>query len=229
MHDPNAPPPGGHGPIPGPGGHQPMFNVPPVTLVVVLTIVAMYLVLQVLPTAGHVALTFSVVPNRIAIALAAAAPAALAGEAATLITHALVHTDLVHMGMNAGFLLAFGSFCERVLNRDRYVLLLLGAAAGGAVVQVIVEWNVPLVMFGASGAVSGCMGGMVRVLLSPGSDPRRRRFALSFIAVMFVMNIIFGLIGPAVMGVSGQIAWEAHIGGFVAGFLIAGRPRRVWP
>jgi len=67
---------------------------------------------------------------------------------------------------------------------------------------------------------------MVRVLLRPGSDPQRRRFALTFVAVLFVLNMVLGQLGPGVMGVDAQIAWEAHIGGFLAGFLIAGRGTR---
>lgn len=226
MHDPNSPSPRDPGSSGGPGGHQPIFNAPPVTLVVVLAIVAMFILLQVLPAALQLAMTFSVVPNRFAYALSIGSPMSVMGEATTLVTHALIHTDLVHMAMNAGFLLAFGSFCERALGRDRYILLLLGSAAGGGLVQIAVDWGVPLIMYGASGAVSGCMGGMVRVMLRPGANPQRRRFALSFVAVLFAVNLIFGMIGPSLMGVSGEIAWEAHIGGFVAGFLIAGSGRR---
>jgi membrane associated rhomboid family serine protease len=37
--------------------------------------------------------------------------------------------------------------------------------------------------------------------------------------VWFAVNMVFGLVGGLMPGVSGPIAWEAHIGGFVAGLL----------
>lgn len=227
MYDPFSQPgrkPFSHG---GPGGQAPVFNVPPVTLVAVLAIVAVYGLLQLLlPGIERLVVAFSVVPARIAQTLADPGFGAVLLDATSLVSHALIHTEFLHMAVNAGFLLAFGSFCERALGRDHFIWLLLGSAIGGAVVQVLIDWGAILVMFGASGAVSGCMGGMVRVLLRPGSDPHRRRFALTFVAVLFVLNLVIGQLGPGVMGVEAQVAWEAHIGGFLAGFLIAGRGPR---
>jgi membrane associated rhomboid family serine protease len=46
----------------------------------------------------------------------------------------------------------------------------------------------------------------------------RSRAVVTFLAVWMVINLATGLVGFA-PGVEGQIAWEAHIGGFLAGFL----------
>lgn len=227
MHDPFSQPGRRAGPFGGAGGHQPAFNVPPVTLAAVAAIVGVHVLLQVLlPGIERLVVAFSVVPARIAQTLADPGPGAVLLDAASLVTHALIHTEMLHMAVNAGFLLAFGSFCERTLGRNHYIGLLLGSAIGGALVQVAMDWGAVLVMFGASGAVSGCMGGMVRVMLRPGSDPHRRRFALTFVGVLFVLNLVLGQLGSGMMGGEVQIAWEAHIGGFLAGFLIAGRGTR---
>ena len=205
-----------------PGSRQPIFNVPPITLWVVLAIVAVFALVHLVPGFDRQVITFSVVPARFALTLTnPTLPTALI-DAVSLVSHALIHFETLHMLLNAGFLLAFGSFCERVFGRQPYVALLLGSAAGGALTQIATNWGVLLVMFGASGAVSGCMGAMVRILLQPGiTNPQRRRFALTFVAIMFVMNIIIGQIGPSLLGLSSSIAWEAHLGGFVTGFLIA--------
>ncbi|NBC32674.1 MAG: rhomboid family intramembrane serine protease [Alphaproteobacteria bacterium] len=231
MHDPFSWPgrrsPRGPFPGGGPASRQPVFNVPPVTLGAVAAIVAVYLLLQLLlPGIERLVIALSVVPARIVQTLADPGAGAVLRDTASLVTHALIHTELLHMAVNAGFLLAFGSFCERALERTHYIWLLLGSAVGGALVQVAMDWGAILVMFGASGAVSGCMGGMVRVQLRPGSDPHRRRFALTFVAVLFVLNLVLGMLGSGLMGGEAQIAWEAHIGGFLAGFLIAGRGDR---
>lgn len=227
MHDLFSQPGRRHPSHSGPGSRQPVFNVPPVTLFAALAIVVVYGLIQLLlPGIERLVVAFSVVPARIAQTLADPGVGTVLRDGASLVTHALIHTELLHMAVNAGFLLAFGSFCERALGRDHYIWLLIGSAMGGAVVQVVMDWGAILVMFGASGAVSGCMGGMVRVQLRPGSDPHRRRFALTFVAVLFVLNMVLGQLGPGVMGVDAQIAWEAHIGGFLAGFLIAGRGSR---
>lgn len=206
---------------------QPAFNVPPVTLATVLAITAMFVLLQVLP--GPWAITvqawLSLIPLRLAAAIAGAPVAETVAAAATLVTYAFIHVSLLHFLVNAGFLLAFGSFCERALGRQHYVVLLAGTAVAAALTQAAVDWGVPIVVYGASGMVSGCMGGMVRLVLA-GGHPERQRFVLSFVAVLFVINLVVGVLGAALLPLDAEVAWEAHIGGFVAGVLLA-RPRRV--
>jgi membrane associated rhomboid family serine protease len=41
--------------------------------------------------------------------------------------------------------------------------------------------------------------------------------SLAFIVIWFGVNVLFGLTSGLVPGVSGPIAWEAHVGGFLAG------------
>jgi len=94
------------------------------------------------------------------------------------------------------------------------------------------------VVIGASGAVSGMMAATARFAFSPngplagGQAPAafrvraeplasalRNRRAVAFILIWFAVNLIFGLAGGMAPGVSGSIAWEAHVGGFLAGLL----------
>ena len=46
------------------------------------------------------------------------------------------------------------------------------------------------------------------------------RRTLAFVLVWFAVNLLFGLTGGVIAGVDGPIAWEAHIGGFLAGLLL---------
>jgi len=90
--------------------------------------------------------------------------------------------------------------------------------------------NAPLV--GASGAISGMMGAAARFgfrmqsvsgkaafggSILPIAQVLRRRGVVTFLAVWMIVNLATGLLGM-VPGEQSQIAWEAHIGGFVVGF-----------
>lgn len=217
-------------PFKGPGStppdrSPPMFNVPPVTLCLLVVLLAVFLVLRFAgPDLVETVLWWlSLIPMRIAAAVDGPFGVETALAAATLVTHALLHLDLLHFIANAGFLLAFGSAVERALGTGGYLRLILASAAGGALAQLLADWGQQVVMYGASGVVSGCMGGVVRLMLSPGALPQRRRTALNLVGVFFVVNLLFALVGGRLMGVDADVAWEAHIGGFIAGFLVARR------
>jgi membrane associated rhomboid family serine protease len=98
-------------------------------------------------------------------------------------------------------------------------------------------------LIGASGAISGMMGAAARFgfridrgsgkagfagPVLPVSLVLRSRNTVVFLAVWMVVNLVTGLVGLGI-GAGQQIAWEAHIGGFLAGFFLVGRfaaPRR---
>lgn len=204
-----------------------MFNVPPVTLAAVGAVTAMFALLQVAPNAWLYWIVdhFALIPTRLAAAWAdPLGPQAFFGFAG-LVLHTLVHLDWAHWALNAGFLLAFGALCERAFGPTRYVLLLLVATLAGAGAQLVAEWGTNFIMFGASGAVAGCFAGASRLMVgSP--DPRRRRTGWSLLIVLVGMNALFAIVGGAMFGVEGQIAWQAHLGGFVGGWLMAFPTRR---
>lgn len=207
---------------------QPAFNAPPVTLALCGVVLLVFAALRLLPTdwAFTALHTFSIVPARLAGAVAEGSAAGLVGEAMTLITYAAIHYDMAHIALNLGFLLAFGSLSERALGRRRYLWLLLGTTIVAALTQLAVDWAEPLMIHGASGAVAGCMGAAVRLMLRPGASQAQRRFAIGFVAVLAVVNVGFGVLSPVLLGEATQVAWEAHIGGFLAGLVLAGPPWR---
>jgi membrane associated rhomboid family serine protease len=92
------------------------------------------------------------------------------------------------------------------------------------VVQIAASWGQDIPLFGASGAVSGCIGAFCRLMLAT-HDPGRRRLALNLIGFTIIANVLFALFGGGLMGLDAQVAWQAHIGGFLAGFAL-GTPRR---
>ena len=148
--------------------------------------------------------------------------------AGTFATHAFVHLDFFHFAMNAGLLLAFGSLCERRLGAMGFALFFFACVIAGGITQLSTDWDRATIMFGASGGVSGCIGGVVRIMMSDRFSPQRRQFARNMALVLVLLNIGIGVVGPQLMGAQDvSIAWQAHLGGFVLGYLLmmaAGTP-----
>lgn len=127
------------------------------------------------------------------------------------LSHALLHGGLLHMAMNMTILLALGRFVS-----DRYgeapILPLFagGAVAGGAVFGLLSPQGIPMV--GASGAVFAFLGLWIVW------DWRRHRAnrvpvrpVATRVAVLAGLNVVF------YVALGGLLAWEAHLGGFLAG------------
>ncbi len=161
----------------------------------------------------------------------------------TLLTYALLHGGWTHVGLNVVWLFAFGPPVARRLGVVRFLLIFAATTIAGA----LVHWAfnpldfTPLI--GASAGDSGLMAAATRFVFQPGgplggagysrSAPRpddwvpapslplllRERRVLAFLAVWFIANFIFGA-GAQALGLSdGPVAWLAHVGGFVLGFL----------
>ena len=171
--------------------------MPPATLAISAAIALAFVGLRLLPTVTAIDIVeaLSVVPIRTQLALAGADLKGLAWELLTLVSHALVHIEWLHVVVNVGFLLAFGSACERAMGARRMVILFIAATIAGGVTQIVADWGDFVIVHGASGGVSGCFGGFIRLMLSDPADPRRRRLAINLMAVLVVMNIAIGIFG----------------------------------
>ena len=151
----------------------------------------------------------------------------------TLFTSMFLHAGWMHLGGNMLYLWIFGDNLEDVLGHGRFIVfyLVCGIAAGLAQIFASGASNVP--SLGASGAISGVLGGYlvlfprnrVRVLTRGGiaSVP-----AIVVLGLWIVIQLISG-IGSIANTESGGVAYMAHIGGFVAGLLLVkpmtvGRP-----
>lgn len=151
----------------------------------------------------------------------AAAPAPL-----TLVTSMFLHGGLLHLAGNLLYLWVFGNNVEDRLGHLPYLLFYLAAGLAAAGLQVALEPGSRLPMVGASGAISGVLGAYLvfwphaRVLiflpLLPFFLPRiRAGWLLGF---WFAMQLagVFG--APSEVG---GVAFGAHVGGFLAGLLVA--------
>jgi len=162
----------------------------------------------------------------------------------TFLTYAFIHGNLMHLSFNGVWLLAFGTPVARRFGALRFLLFFLFSAAVGAAMHFAVHSGERLPMVGASAAISGAMAAAMRfafqrggplsslgpfrghddaayrVPAAPLSVLLREPRLVVFLIVWFGVNLLFGL-GIVTLPGEGDmpIAWEAHIGGFLAGLL----------
>ncbi len=154
------------------------------------------------------------------------------------VTYAFLHADWVHLLVNMVWMASFGAALARRFGSARFLALSLISAVAGAGAHYLTHAGGQGIVIGASGAISGMMAGTARFAFSPGgplagggaeaayrvpAEPifvaLRNPRALAFILIWFGVNLVFGLSGGLGVSMSGNIAWEAHIGGFLAGLL----------
>ncbi len=157
-------------------------------------------------------------------------PAGL-GEPLTVLTAAFIHGGWLHLVGNMLFLWVFGDNVEDALGHIRYLLFYMVAAVGAVALQVALDQESTVPMVGASGAIAGILGAYlvlypratVGVLIpwlwffGPFPVP-----AVILIGFWFLRQLFSGVasLGGDATGVSGGVAFWAHVGGFAAGTLI---------
>jgi membrane associated rhomboid family serine protease len=133
----------------------------------------------------------------------------------------------MHLIGNMWFLWLFGNNVEDSMGRIRFVIFYLLSGLTAALAQVVTNPASPIPMVGASGAISGVMGGYLLLF------PTVRVFCLLILGFFvtsvalpawmmliywFVIQFVSGL--AAFGGDVGGVAFWAHVGGFVAGLIL---------
>jgi membrane associated rhomboid family serine protease len=145
------------------------------------------------------------------------------------VTHALLHGGPMHLAINMAMLLAFGTPIARRMGALWFLSFFILCTVAGAAFWLLVHPTSAALLVGASGGISGLMGAVVRLGLArrpmPGGPApfRNRQTAVTFAIAWIVLNFVFGAFGGDLLGIDAQIAWEAHLGGFLAGLLLMGR------
>jgi membrane associated rhomboid family serine protease len=152
------------------------------------------------------------------------------------VTYSFLHGSVMHLAINMVWLAAFGSPLANRLGAPRFLLFWVFTAVAAALMHYVLHMTDQTPLVGASGAISGMMGAAARFgfrvdrrsdkptfagELMPVTAVFKSRAAVTFLAVWMVINLVAGVSG-FVPGSENPIAWEAHIGGFLAGFLCIG-------
>ncbi|GAB3849650.1 rhomboid family intramembrane serine protease [Nesterenkonia populi] len=125
-----------------------------------------------------------------------------------MLTSAVLHSpaNVMHIGFNMLALWIVGRVIEPAIGRLRYAALLVLSALGGSVAVLwLTEPNVPTV--GASGAVFGLFGSLFILMRSSGAES-------GGVIALVAVNMAMSFIVP-------NISWQGHLGGLVAGALVA--------
>ena len=151
------------------------------------------------------------------------------------VSHIFLHANFTHLTVNCLWLLAFGPVVARRFGAGLFLLFFALCGIAGAAAYLAFNWASPAGVIGASGAISGVMAAGMRLFPWPGTTLSRDPApifsspVLLFTGVWLITNLIFGLTGFGSGGEIQQIAWQAHLGGFVAGLLLTGPFDRLRP
>ncbi|SCW39798.1 Membrane associated serine protease, rhomboid family [Ancylobacter rudongensis] len=234
---------------------EPILNVPPVITVLAAVMLLIQLIRDWvdLETGVEILALFAFIPARFdpSVLAEGVLPGGMAADIWTFVTYAFLHGGWAHVGLNLLWMLAFGTPVARRFGVLRFLLFFAVTAAAGAALHLVTHEGELVPMIGASAAVSGCMAAALRFMFAqegrgawrpglmenavhvpapPLMEVLRDRRVIGFVAVWFVINLAFGLGEPAGI-VDGSIAWQAHMGGFLAGLLAFPLfdPIRRWP
>jgi len=215
----------------------------PVNIALIAVNVAVFVYeLSLGPRVAAVVDKFALVPAAVTRAVSSGAPRNLhpLEPLMTIVTSMFIHGGILHIAGNMLYLFIFGAAVEYRMGAARYLSFYLaaGIAAALATVWIAPESNVPVI--GASGAIAGVLGAYFILY------PRGRILTIlpififiQFIEIPAVIYLLFwfavqlyaGLAEGGSAGMTGGVAWWAHVGGFMFGIalgpmLAVNRPRR---
>lgn len=172
----------------------------------------------------RVAASFGIIPQEVTEVRNHGFPDNPVPSALTFLTYMFVHGSWMHLLTNMLFLWVFADNVEDAFGHIAFAVfyLICGAIAAGAHVLMAPNSDAPLI--GASGAVSGVLGAYLLLY------PRARVLMLVLIPIpirisaLWVLGFWFALQIYSLWKASGngavEVAWWAHIGGFLAGMLL---------
>ena len=123
-----------------------------------------------------------------------------------MLTSVFAHASILHIALNMYTLWIFGTLLEPLLGRVRFlVLFLLSGLAGSVGVLLIANPNTGVL--GASGAIFGMLGAFLVIQRRLGGNATQ-------LLILVGINLVIGFI-PGF-----NVAWQAHVGGLIAGAII---------
>lgn len=221
------------------GASARIISAPSIVVNLVLVIIAAHILYLLLPMGLKIFVNF----------VAAVSPARLLQlengpviAATQLIGHMFLHAGWAHLLLNCVWLLAFGAPVARMLRAQRpagaaiFIVFFLTSGVMGALVYALSHANDHTMLIGASGGVSGLLGGLVRfafrsppqyraepapegVRLVPRLSGLFDTSVLVWTGAVIMLNAVAGLYGAGVSDSATGIAWESHIGGYLFGLV----------
>jgi membrane associated rhomboid family serine protease len=221
---------------------QPAINIPTVVLGVVGLLISLHVLFWALGESWQVWSVYALSFIPVRLGGGDPIPYPHGAQIWTFFTYALLHADVYHLGFNCIWLAIFSTPLARRLGAWRYLLLLAGSAAVGAAAMLPGHYGEFLIIVGASASVSATLAAAIPIMFAPGfrmgashlvnyerlrvlspaalaQNPRALGFAAVFLAMTLITGASMAMTGTAFLE-ERNIAWEAHLGGFIAGFLL---------
>lgn len=195
---------------------EPLINLPPVTKYFLGAIIGIHLIVSYLlsPVQSYWVMThFGFVPG------------AFTGNAEFTVwalisplTYMLLHGGWLHIAMNGVMMMAFGSATERWVGPKHLISSMIFCGLAGIAAHFALFSGSTTPVVGASGALSGLFAIMITLLnRSGGIGFAGGRFGvLPFVFLWIGITLLFGMLGSPD---GASVAWAAHLGGFLAGFV----------
>lgn len=140
------------------------------------------------------------------------------GQFFTIFTSMFLHGNVWHLVLNMWFLWVFGDNLESRLGKFRFLAFYLLCGIGGAILYALAMSDPSQAVIGASGAISGVLGGYL--VLFPKNKIRTFLFfcvasipAVIYIFVWFLLQLF------STSALDTSVSYFSHIGGFVTGIL----------
>ncbi len=209
-----------------PARPQPIFNAPLIVVVMSILLIALYAAYAFAPFAEQQAALydFALAPERFWAAAGSSKvyPDMFAGLL-TLASTALLHGDWMHVIVNSLMLLAFGTPVARTFGGGPtawglWMIVFLGSVVAGSALYLAFATAESPYAVGASGGTSGLVA--AAFLLDPYGMKRKLWDAefLKFTAAFGIANALLTFVAPSLLGMA--LAWEAHLGGYIAGAIL---------
>jgi membrane associated rhomboid family serine protease len=218
---------------------QPMFNVPTVILVLIGLFALVHAGRSFLSPESDLVflIEMAFIPARYVEGLLGSG---LEGFT-SFVTYNFLHGDLAHLGVNSIWMLAMGSAVAKRVGTLRFLLFSLICGMFAALAHLLTHFGEIVPVIGASGAISGHMAAAIRFIFSvpegehgagmihgnlraiplkPLSHSLKDGRVIAILAIWLLTNVVSGVGIIEVGAGESPIAWEAHIGGFVAGLLL---------
>jgi membrane associated rhomboid family serine protease len=224
---------------------EPIFNIPPVIVWLCGAMALVHGARSLLDEGSDlsVLLWFAFIPARYdpGIADSLQLPGGIAADLWTFVTYSFLHAEILHIVVNLVWLLAFGSAVAWRFGAVRFLLFFAASSAAGAGAFLFTHFGDIVPLVGSSGAISGAMAAACRFVFAedgplgalsardraaylvpavPLREALKNRRVVVFLGVWFALNLLFGLNALSENFTNATVAWEAHLGGFVAGLLL---------
>jgi membrane associated rhomboid family serine protease len=147
------------------------------------------------------------------------------GDLLTIFSSMFMHAGWLHLGGNMLYLWIFGDNVEDRFGHVKFLIFYLLCGIAATVAQMAFSLGSTVPNLGASGAIAGVLGAYI--LLFPKGSVRVLQGsrviqvpALIVIGIWIALQLFSGIGTVASAAQTGGVAYMAHIGGFVAGFVL---------